>query len=154
MNECKNCGFENTAGALVCERCGVALVGSVSTRDLRVPPEVQEVVPADKTIRLHVKGSKEPIVVNPDDKPVVLGRQGGADSASTFVDLERFGALDLGVSRRHAVLQWTDDQLVLTDLGSVNYTYLNGRRLRANRNYEVRDGDHISLGKLSMNIFF
>lgn len=152
--KCENCGLENREGALVCERCGMALVATVTTKELQPPQEAVDMDVTSRTIRLHIKGVTEPVIVNPEGKPVVLGRQGGADSGSAFVDLDRYGALDLGVSRRHATLRWELDQLMLIDLGSINYTFLNGRRLRANRPYELRDGDNISLGKLSMSIFF
>jgi pSer/pThr/pTyr-binding forkhead associated (FHA) protein len=47
---------------------------------------------------------------------------------------------DVGVSRRHARLSLTDDQLVLYDLGSGNGTYFNGGKVQ---DQMLRDGDEV-----------
>ena len=39
---------------------------------------------------------------------------------------------DAGLSREHAVIDWDGEAFTITDLGSKNGTYVNGRRLRSN----------------------
>ena len=54
---------------------------------------------------------------------------------------------DMSVSRRHATLQVDPGGLVtLTDLGSTNGTFLNGRRIDAGRTWKLEEGDRIQLG--------
>ncbi|MCS7045097.1 MAG: FHA domain-containing protein [Gemmataceae bacterium] len=52
------------------------------------------------------------------------------------------------VSRQHCVLTFTHDVLVVEDLGSVNGTLLNGRRI-AKREY-VRPGDKLTIGPVTL----
>ena len=71
--------------------------------------------------------------------PVRLGR----DPDSTIV--VRGDAADV-VSTRHAEIRWEGDRWLLTDLGSRNGTYLNGRRLDASSPAGLKAGDVIRLG--------
>lgn len=52
------------------------------------------------------------------------------------------------VSRRHALLEWLDGALFLTDEGSVNGTFVQGERLTPGAPRRLRPGDRISLGGL------
>jgi hypothetical protein len=49
------------------------------------------------------------------------------------------------ISRRHAQIERRSDHYVLSDLESVNGTYINGQRLLAP--YRLRNEDHIGLGE-------
>ncbi|MDX1962729.1 MAG: ATP-binding protein [Pirellulales bacterium] len=51
---------------------------------------------------------------------------------------------DTEVSRRHAELLFTGDQMVLTDLGSSNGTYVNHQRIERQ---ELASGDQIQIGR-------
>jgi hypothetical protein len=53
-----------------------------------------------------------------------------------------------GVSRRHATIHIAPDGITIEDLGSKNGTWKNGKRLESR--VELRDGDHIRIGGLSM----
>jgi pSer/pThr/pTyr-binding forkhead associated (FHA) protein len=70
------------------------------------------------------------------------------------VNLENFNAVELGVSRRHALLTRRGLQLFLQDLNSTNASYLNGEKITPGHDYALRDGDEISLGRMKMRIFF
>lgn len=50
------------------------------------------------------------------------------------------------VSRRHAVIEWVDHEYVLTDLGSLNGTFLNDERTRV-RSHVLHNGDAIRIGE-------
>ncbi len=55
---------------------------------------------------------------------------------------------NMGVSRRHAKIEEdTDHTYVLTDLNSLNGTYLNGKRIKK---VTLHDGDKISIGKYTI----
>ena len=53
------------------------------------------------------------------------------------------------VSRRHAELRFADDRWMLRDLGSVNGTWVNGRRIME---AQVAPGDEIQLGGLAVRL--
>jgi hypothetical protein len=71
---------------------------------------------------------------------VVLGRSDQAD-----VKLE-----DPYASEFHLRLTTKDDRLVLTDLGSTNGTYVNGRRATAP--VDLNRGDSVQVGKTVMEV--
>jgi hypothetical protein len=81
---------------------------------------------------------------------VVLGR-GCDESDAPDLDLTVLDALDLGVSRRHAMLRPTAQHLFLIDLGSTNGTFVNGLHILG-KAHPLAKGDHLSLGKLNMSI--
>jgi pSer/pThr/pTyr-binding forkhead associated (FHA) protein len=70
------------------------------------------------------------------------------------IDLTPYGADDKGVSRLHASLHRQEETLVLSDLGSVNHTFINGQRLHAHEVRVLRDGDEIRLGRLVLYAYF
>ena len=51
---------------------------------------------------------------------------------------------DVGVSRKHARIRRTGEEVFVEDLQSANGTYINGRRVTAD--YQLQDGDKITLG--------
>src|SRR4051812_20310837 len=55
---------------------------------------------------------------------------------------------NLGVSRYHAEIVQKDGFYVLRDLKSNNGTFVNGRRIE---NYNLNDGDEISIGKFTIS---
>lgn len=57
---------------------------------------------------------------------------------------------DITVSRRHAVIKRLKNQFSVTDVGSLNGTYLNGEITPSN---ELHDGDEIQIGKFRMHFF-
>ena len=50
------------------------------------------------------------------------------------------------VSRRHFQVRFESDVFYISDLGSTNGTYLNGRKLNPNEEQILRDGDVVGLG--------
>ena len=85
--------------------------------------------------------------------PVILGRS-DEDDPDIHVNLVHYEAAQKGVSRRHALLEVIDKNVMLTDLNSTNGTFLNGQRLQANQRRIARDSDEIQLGQLLLYIFF
>jgi pSer/pThr/pTyr-binding forkhead associated (FHA) protein len=70
------------------------------------------------------------------------------------VDLTPMGAAERGVSRKHAHLSVEDNRLLLTDLDSLNGTYLRGIRLAPHVPTVLRKGDQILLGRLAIEVNF
>jgi two-component system cell cycle response regulator len=58
-----------------------------------------------------------------------------------------FQLQEITVSRHHAAINLDAQGIVrLTDVGSTNGTYLNGRRLRPHTPFRLKDGDRVQLG--------
>jgi two-component system cell cycle response regulator len=58
-----------------------------------------------------------------------------------------FQLSEISISRRHATIDADAQGVVrLTDLGSTNGTFLNGRRLRPHEPFRLKDGDRVQLG--------
>ncbi|MEW5719905.1 MAG: FHA domain-containing protein [Chloroflexota bacterium] len=65
------------------------------------------------------------------DQPITLGR---SEKCAVYI-------ADARASRRHAQIAWDGETSTLTDLGSANGTFLNGRRIATPET--LRDGDEI-----------
>jgi hypothetical protein len=101
---------------------------------------------------LRVAGTHHVIEIDLKTGGGVLGR---ADKDQTpEIDLTQYSDMQLGVSRQHARLDRRERLLYITDLGSVNGTSLNGRRLVAGRSYILRDGDIVHLGLMKLYVSF
>jgi predicted component of type VI protein secretion system len=85
-----------------------------------------------------VLGRKPVQVYNLDQTRVRIGREAGVD---VVID-------NPGVSRLHAELRKEGDGWTVTDMGSANGTFLNGKRIAATE--LIKAGDEIGLGKFSL----
>ena len=105
------------------------------------------------SILVRIRDYPDAIRLDAQDE-ILLGRSDPKSDAIPTFDLAPFDGAEQGVSRRHAVIQRSEDTLTLTDLGSTNGTFLNGQRLVASQPRVVRDGDEIRIGRLVLHIFF
>lgn len=163
---CQHCGHANRAGFLFCEECGRGLRGlplnaTIPTRTMPNDPDEPSAkstwgsasVRRGTVIVLHIQEA-QPMTISPD-KRLVFGRSDNDQSSSKpDIDLSPFGALEKGVSRRHAIIEPNEDTLMIMDIGSSNGTFLNGQRLLPNQPRVLRDGDEIRLGRLVAHIYF
>jgi len=142
---CPECGFQNPESANYCSKCGALLVKDESgteTTQQYTPDEADDETAAALE-DLGVKG------------PALIVRSGGGRSGETFhpqgerttigrsPDCEIF-LDDVTVSRKHAVLLQRDGAFFVEDLGSLNGTFLNRRRIESG---ELSDGDELQIGK-------
>jgi FHA domain/zinc-ribbon domain len=141
---CPECGFQNPESANYCAKCGALLVrdSGAETTMAYLPDEGDEDI-AEALEDLGVKG------------PALVVRSGGGRTGETFhpegerttigrsPDCEIF-LDDVTVSRRHAVLVRRDGSFFIEDLGSLNGTFLNRRRIESG---ELADGDELQIGK-------
>ncbi len=72
--------------------------------------------------------------------PFVLGKM--RDRVDELIESE-------GISRLHAMIKETDGRYYLSDLNSLNGTFINGDMIGANAMAEISDGDVISLADIS-----
>lgn len=82
---------------------------------------------------------------------VVLGR-GRMGNLAPDLDMETYDAHKLGVSRRHALLRPTANNLYIIDLGSTNGTFHNGVRLGPGVARVLAHDDTLSFGNLGITI--
>jgi pSer/pThr/pTyr-binding forkhead associated (FHA) protein len=122
------------------------LVGTAPLRSLK--PESR----ADTIVAFIFGHGDTPLTVSVR-QPVTFGRQAEKPSPA-HVDLSRFQAIDLGVSRVHMIMHYKDNKFFVEDLGSVNGTFLNGRSIRPGSLEELANADEIRLGQLRMYIYF
>jgi hypothetical protein len=87
---------------------------------------------------------------------LILGRTAEVEADGTpAIDLSPFLAYQLGVSRRHLMLVNQDGKEILAfDLSSSNGSFLNGQRLSGHQGHPIHDGDELTLGSLSMRVYF
>ena len=94
---------------------------------------------------------QESLIVSVADS-VILGR-GGPDNANEVkIDLKPYGASECGVSRRHARFHRIMAIIYITDLKSLNGTFLNGERLLPHQARILRDGDQVHFGRLAFRV--
>lgn len=170
MKICPNCQTPNREGTLFCEECGVSISGvdSIATKAFKAgmtsglaAPETNITtwgtshLTSRTTLVFRIQGFPDAHNVPMDGRSkLIMGRVDPNTGVRPEVDLTPFGAQEKGISRSHSLLQFAEDRLTITDMGSVNGTYLNSQRLIPNQPRLVRDGDEIRLGKLSMYVYF
>lgn len=60
---------------------------------------------------------------------------------------------DAKISRKHAAIKMSADELSIKDMGSLNGTFLNrGERLEPGKVYSLQEGDEIVIGKLFLRV--
>jgi hypothetical protein len=169
-NVCPVCKTKNALEAIVCSHCGAKLEdpfmdpgAKTKTTDMPalVPEKMQEgirdwstgnaAIPA-AGIAVYIEGESDPVYVDSKGE-FVIGRKVG-DASDVSLDLSHLGAYHLGLSRRHARIQWADDGYQVLDLGSVNGTWLNGEKLIPHKAYPLASGSHLRLGRMPMFVLY
>jgi pSer/pThr/pTyr-binding forkhead associated (FHA) protein len=144
---CPECGFQNPESANYCSKCGSLLVREESgeTTMAFTPDEADE------------EGQPE-LADFGINGPALVVRSGGGRAGETFPlgteettigrspDCDIF-LDDVTVSRRHAVIKRKSNQLEIEDLGSLNGTFLNRRRIESG---VLSDGDELQIGKYKL----
>jgi RNA polymerase subunit RPABC4/transcription elongation factor Spt4 len=138
---CSECGFLSPATANYCPRCGAALTtepGSETT--MSIDPDSAE---------------EEGVAAPAGGGPVLVVRSGGGIAGQTFHPPEGKTLVgrspecqifldDVTVSRRHAELERMGETFTIRDLGSLNGTYVNRRRIEST---VLQDDDEVQIGK-------
>jgi pSer/pThr/pTyr-binding forkhead associated (FHA) protein len=103
------------------------------------------------SIRLKI-GENEREVEASLSKAVHLGRLDPASDVFPEIDLTNDNGLEKGVSRRHARILKREGTVVVEDLGSINGTFINGKRLAPYLPEVLSHGDQLQLGKLLIEV--
>lgn len=89
----------------------------------------------------------------PLKQEILIGREDADSGVFPEVDLTPYDAVGKGVSRQHAKIVFRD-KLTIEDVGSVNGTFLNGRRLVPYQATPLSSGDVVQLGTLVLQVYF
>ena len=148
ITTCPICNSELPAGAHSCPRCGFKLAGNTqqfnqvggNTQSF-TPVSVADAVPAveqfaDPALRV-IKGPSAGDVFYLDRPTITLGRDPHCD---IFLN-------DMTVSRKHAQITIAPGRVELTDLGSLNGTWVDGRICD---DAVLRDGSVVQIGTFTM----
>src|SRR4051795_12390878 len=148
---CPECGFANPEGANYCQKCGAYLGGPKEGGD----------EPTTMTYRVDETGEMQPVDIDEgveESGAALVIRSGGGRAGESFSIAQERGPSgrrphprglpdDVTVSRNHALLVRRRDGLYIDDLGSLNGTYVNRRRIESHR---LADGDEIQVGKYKL----
>ncbi|MCU0512601.1 MAG: FHA domain-containing protein [Anaerolineae bacterium] len=119
------------------------------TRRLEAPPDDAQKLPA--RIQFHVRETGA-LLETSARAPLTIGRRN--TTMPVDIDLTEFNAIEMGISRNHVRIQPAGNMLMAVDLNSINGTTLNGVAMKANRAYELRDGDILKTGRLHLRVYF
>jgi len=168
MPFCTNCGRQNPDDARFCSQCGTRLV-SDTAEPAGSPPPVSDAT-ATITFGGPDKAEADERQLNPADSAAVdalptghalLIVQRGPGAGSRFLldaDLVTAGRHpeseifldDVTVSRRHAEFRRTSTGYNVSDVGSLNGTYVNRDRIDE---VALQDADEVQIGKYRL-VFF
>jgi pSer/pThr/pTyr-binding forkhead associated (FHA) protein len=149
---CPECGFVNPEGANYCQKCGAYLGRGEGGSD----------EPTTMTYKVDETGELQPVDLDKEVEQAgaaLVIRSGGGRSGESFtIDEDRMSIGrtpdaavfldDVTVSRNHALLVRRQDGYYIDDLGSLNGTYVNRRRIES---HKLNDGDEIQVGKYKLS---
>jgi len=163
---CPKCKNEELSGALFCGQCGYQLfdaddeTNTLGTGDIKTPPVISLEPPPFPTppeeyqnckVVIYLIDTEEEIFVE-GDSDITIGRFTEGQMIIPSLDLSAYNAYEKGVSRLHAKISFTDNQVISKDLGSANGTRLNGKKLTAHAEHSLKHGDILTLAKLKIQI--
>jgi pSer/pThr/pTyr-binding forkhead associated (FHA) protein len=149
---CPECGFVNPEGANYCQKCGAYLGRGEGGGD----------EPTTMTYKVDETGELQPVDLDEEVEQAgaaLVIRSGGGRAGESFtIDEDRMSIGrtpdaavfldDVTVSRNHALLVRRQDGYYIDDLGSLNGTYVNRRRIES---HKLADGDEIQVGKYKLS---
>jgi len=165
MIVCPNCQHKEIPGTLFCSECGAQLVEleGIVTQNIQptqtnhlqeqhypLPPIIAPPV-SEATVSLYIieAGHILPLIGREE---FTLGRAAEGQPVLPDIDLSSFRAYENGVSRLHTSIKVGEKQIAATDLGSVNGTLLNGKKIPPHKAFPLNHGDILTLGKLKVQI--
>ena len=146
---CPECGFQNPEAANYCAKCGALLttdeVGAETTQTY-TPEEIadedgplEEIAAEGPALVVRSGGGRAGEHFMPQGERTTVGRSPDCD---IFLD-------DVTVSRKHAVLLERNGQVSIEDLGSLNGTFVNRKRIESTT--RLQSGDEVQIGKYRLS---
>jgi FHA domain/zinc-ribbon domain len=140
---CPECGFQNPEAANYCAKCGARLIPEA-------PGEATESFSAEE-----IDDNGGVVGERGFRGPALVVRSGGGRAGETFFpknDSSLIGRSpecdifldDVTVSRKHAELTHASHRWTIRDLGSLNGTFVNRKRIET---ADLEDDDEVQIGK-------
>jgi predicted component of type VI protein secretion system len=115
-------------------------------------PEEEAISPVSLKLSILDSGREMELPLTKDE--VNIGRLDTASNSFPEVDLTSDGGLKKGVSRWHAKIIRRGSEVFIEDLGSMNGTFLNRKKLTPYLPQVLKSGDELQLGKLMLRVSF
>ncbi len=164
MPFCTACGKQNPDDARFCAQCGTKLLGgedtgatpaeSTATITFGVPDQRES---SDRQLSAVDAAAVDAL---PEGHALLVVQRGPSAGSRFLLDTDVVGAGrhpdseifldDVTVSRQHAEFHRRGDTFTVTDVGSLNGTYVNRDRIDS---VELNDGDEVQIGKYRL-VFF
>jgi hypothetical protein len=166
MIKCSVCQAEHPENTLFCDECGSYLQGGnqketdplaaaevtwMEREETIEAPEEEVISPV--SLKLSIPDSGRDVEL-PITKEVSIGRLDPASASFPDIDLTSDGGLEKGVSRRHAKITRRGSEVFIEDLGSINGTFLNRKKLTPYLPQALKSGDELQLGRLILQVSF
>jgi pSer/pThr/pTyr-binding forkhead associated (FHA) protein len=167
MPYCTSCGHRNPDDARFCSQCGTRLVTSVepvaapqdddpsATMTFRAPPKQE--VPEERPLNAEDAAAVDAL---PAGSALLVVQRGPSAGSRFLLDTDVVTAGrhpdseifldDVTVSRRHAEFRRRPDGFHVSDVGSLNGTYVNRDRID---DVLLQGGDEVQIGKFRL-VFF
>lgn len=150
MQTCRHCQAHQLNGTIFCPECGASMLpepGDGPGRQTRETTPKREQASAKlsfegTTLRLLLPDCPHAIELR-DAAEYLIGRRCTITEGLPLVDLTPYRAVELGVSRRHAMIKYVGDHFIIEDLMSANGTFINGRRLAPHQAVPLAPGDEV-----------
>jgi hypothetical protein len=166
MIKCSVCQAEHPENTLFCDECGSYLQGGNQKetdplaaaevtwmeREATIEAPEEEVI-SPVSLKLSIPDSGRDVEL-PLTKEVNIGRLDPASASFPDIDLTSDGGLEKGVSRRHAKIIRRGGEVFIEDLGSINGTFLNRKKLTPYLPQALKSGDELQLGRLILQVSF
>ncbi|WP_310525692.1 FHA domain-containing protein [Nocardioides sp.] len=174
MPFCTACGKQNPDDARFCAQCGTRLANgdagatatagsadaAVAATDATATITFGVPAPVDTSDRKLSPVDAAAVDALPEGHALLIVQRGPSAGSRFLLDADLIGAGrhpdseifldDVTVSRRHAEFRRTGNDFTVSDVGSLNGTYVNRDRIDS---VELTDGDEVQIGKYRL-VFF
>lgn len=162
MPFCTACGKQNPDDARFCAQCGTRLVTAEEPSAVESTTTITFGAPerADTSDRQLSPVDAAAVDALPTGHALLVVQRGPSAGSRFLLDADVIGAGrhpeseifldDVTVSRRHAEFRRDGDTFTVSDVGSLNGTYVNRDRIDQ---VELTDGDEVQIGKYRL-VFF
>ncbi|MBZ0278672.1 MAG: FHA domain-containing protein [Anaerolineae bacterium] len=149
--------LRHVVGSLIAQResgkAGIATKALIGTAPLKAMPSESR----RNSAVLFVAGNSDAPITLTVNAPISFGRSTGTNQLNEktqHVNLSRYDAVNMGVSRIHMFMHFRDNKFYVEDADSINGTYVNGDPINPRTLVPVENADEIRLGQLRMYIYF
>ena len=157
MPSCTQCGQETPPGSRFCPNCGVPLQQERSADQTTTMSAITAVPPEPEVDEAEFAAVQETVGQLPTGSALLIVQRGPSQGSRFLLDRDMVSAGrhpdseifldDVTVSRRHVEFVRIPAGYLVRDVGSLNGTYVNRRRIDE---VELTSGDEVQIGKFRL----